>query len=103
VTSTLFFPDWRERVVYAGPGPRPQLLHEDGTFKVVLVGLEPGGLIPPHPGEAGVYHFLEGAGRMQVDEEACDVAAGSTVIVPAGASRGMAATTRLAFIAVRAA
>ena len=97
----LFFPDWRDRVVFSAGGPQPQVLHEDGKIKVVVAGLEPGGQIPVHPGDAGVYHFLEGAGQMRVAESTFDVQAGSTVIVPAGATRGMNARTRLAFIAVR--
>jgi quercetin dioxygenase-like cupin family protein len=99
----LFFPNWRDKVIFSAPGPQPQVLVEDGPVKVVVVGLEPGGRIPIHPGDFGVYHFLEGAGQMHVGEAAFDVQAGSTVIVPAGASRGMNATTRLAFIAVRVA
>ena len=99
--QTLFFPDWRDKIVYATGGPQPQVLHEDNKIKVVVVGLEPGGQIPVHPGDTGVYHFLEGAGQMRVGEEIFDVQVGSTVVVPTGATRGMNARTRLAFIAVR--
>ena len=99
----LFFPNWRDKVVFSAPGPQPQVLHEDDKIKVVVVGLEPGGQIPIHPGDVGVYHFLEGAGQMRVGEEAFDVQAGGTVVAPAGVTRGMIASTRLAFIAVRVA
>lgn len=98
-----FFPDWRAKVVFAAGGPQPQLLHEDNKVKVVVAGLEPGGQIPAHPGDFGVYHFLEGAGQMRVGEATFDVQPGATVIVPAGATRSMIAHTRLAFIAVRVA
>jgi mannose-6-phosphate isomerase-like protein (cupin superfamily) len=97
----LFFPNWRNTIVFSAGGPQPQVLHEDSAVKVVVVGLEPGGQIPVHPGAAGVYHFLEGEGQMRVGEDAFDVQAGGTVVVPAGAARGMTARTRLAFIAVR--
>lgn len=96
-----FIADWREKVVYGAAGPQPQVLHEDARSKLVLVGLEPGAQIPAHQGGAGVYHFLEGAGQMRVDEQRYDVCAGSTVVVPDGATRGMVAAERLAFIAVR--
>lgn len=99
----LCIPDWRTRVVYAAGGPQPQVLHEDEKIKVVVAGLEPGGGIPVHEGEAGVYHFVEGSGTMTVAGQVYEVQAGSTVIVPAGAGRGMKAATRLAFVAVRVA
>jgi quercetin dioxygenase-like cupin family protein len=99
----FFFQNWRDRIIFSAGGPQPQVLYEDGKIKVVVVGLEPGNKIPIHPGDAGVYHFLEGAGQMQVDENTFHVQSGSTVIVPAGSARGMTADTRLAFIAVRVA
>ncbi len=101
--QTLFFPNWRDKVVFSAPGPQPQVLHEDAKVKVVVVGLEPGGRIPAHPGDFGVYHFLEGAGQMRVGEQTLDVQAGSTVVIPAGVTRAMTVHTRLAFIAVRVA
>ena len=101
MNQPAFFANWRERVVYGAAGPQPQVLHEDERIKVVVVGLEAGAHIPIHAGGAGVYHFLEGAGQMRVAANRYAVAAGSTVIVPAGAERGMVADERLAFIAVR--
>ena len=95
-----YFPDWRTVIVYSPGAPQPQVLHQDETTKVIVVGLEPGGEIPVHPGHAGVYHFLEGAAAMTVAGEVVDVQAGATMVVPAGVPRGMKATTRLAFIAV---
>jgi mannose-6-phosphate isomerase-like protein (cupin superfamily) len=99
--QSLFFANWRDRVVYSANGPRPQVLYEDGSMKVLVAGLEPGSGIPAHPENASVYHFLEGEGKMFVGERAFSVSAGSTVVVPAGAARGMQASTRLAFLAVR--
>jgi quercetin dioxygenase-like cupin family protein len=101
VEKALFFPDWRDKIIFSAGRPQPQVLHEDDRIKVVVVGLEPGGQIPIHPGDAGVYHFLEGMGEMSVGDEIFAVQAGGTVVAPAGANRGMTAHTQLAFIAVR--
>jgi quercetin dioxygenase-like cupin family protein len=99
--QTLFFPNWRDKVIFSAGGPQPQVLHEDAKVKVVVVGLEPGGRIPLHAGSAGVYHFLEGAGQMAVSDEVFAVQTGATLLIPDGATRGLLAQTRLAFIAVR--
>ena len=40
----------------------PIFLIDTPNFKALVVGLETGGQIPAHPGEAAMYHFLEGAG-----------------------------------------
>ncbi len=94
-------PDWHELVHFSAPGPQPTLLHDEPELRVLVAGLEAGGQIPVHPGPQGIYHFLEGEGIVQVDEEHYLVTAGMTVIAPAGARRGIEATTRLAFLAVR--
>ena len=98
-----FNPDWREKVVYSAEGPQPQILLENEKVKVLIAGLEPGQRIPPHPETLGVYHFLEGTGWMIVDGERLPVEPGATVITPVGASRGVEAGTRLAFLATRVA
>ena len=49
-----------------------------------------------------MYHFLSGTGWMLVDGERLRVEAGTTVVVPDGAARGVHAETRLAFLAARA-
>ena len=101
MTDAMVFPGWRELVRYASPGPEPTILHDEPDLRVLIAGLDPGGRIPPHPGPRAVYHFLEGEGLMLVDGESHRVAAGVTVIAAAGSSRGMEATTRLAFLGVR--
>jgi quercetin dioxygenase-like cupin family protein len=93
--------DWQERVSFSAAGPQPYIFAETDKIKVVLVGLEPGQKLPPHPAPQGVYHFLAGNGWMIVDGQRVAVAAGSTVVVPNGASRGVEAETRLAFIGSR--
>jgi len=101
--EAVLSPSWKEKVVYSAAGPRPQVLLENDKLKVLIGGLEPGQVIPPHPEAWGVYHFLEGTGWLLVDGQRLAVTAGSTVIVPAGAARGIEAQTRLAFLATRVA
>ncbi len=96
-----FFPDWRDLVTFAAPGPQPTLLRDEGDFRVLVAGLEPGGRIPSHPERLAVYHILEGRGEIVVDDNRFGVSAGATVIAPRGSRRGIEAVTRLAFLAVR--
>ena len=101
--KTLTVPRWEEKVVFSDTGPKPQFLWEDEKLKVIFGGLKAGQAIPPHPEALAVYHFLAGEGVMMVDQEQYAVKAGTTVIVPKGAKRGINAETRLAFLAVRVA
>jgi len=103
MTATNLVSDWREKIVYTAAGPQPQILMENDQMKVILAGLEAGQQIPPHAEATAVYHFLEGAGWMTVDGERLAVGAGATVVMPAGTTRGVEATTRLAFLATRVA
>lgn len=96
-----FVPDWRKVVTYAAPGPQPVLLCDEPDLRVLVAGLEPGARIPAHPERAAVYHALAGEGTLTLDGERLPFATGATVIVPRGASRGIEATSRLAFLAVR--
>ncbi len=96
-----FTPDWREIVTYAAPGPQPALLVDEDDLKVLVGGLEPGGMIPPHPERRAVYHALEGEGVFHLDGAALAFRAGAVVVAPAGSTRGIEAVTRLAFLAVR--
>jgi mannose-6-phosphate isomerase-like protein (cupin superfamily) len=103
MNKTLSYPNWKEKVVYPAEGAQPKVLDENEKFKVIVAGLEAGQKIPSHPESSGVYFFLEGSGVMVVNEEHIPVEEGATVIVPDGGVRGVNATTRLAFLAVRAA
>ena len=103
MNPTLYFPDWREQVTYTSNGPQPSVLRADDKAKVILAGLEAGQRIPEHPEAAAVYHFLDGAGCMTVDGQPYDVGPGATIVMSAGAVRGLEARTRLAFLAVRVA
>ncbi len=99
--SNNYFPDIKSKAVFATNGPKPQFLIDTPQFKALVVGLEAGGQIPVHPGEAAAYHFLEGEGLMTVDEETFEVKPGVTVVAPSGAKRGMNARTRLVFLGAK--
>ena len=95
------FPHWRELVRYSTPGPQPNILVDEPALRVLIAGLEPGAGIPIHPGPAAVYHILDGDGWVTLDGERREIAAGATVVVTGGTSRGFEARTRLAFLGVR--
>ena len=90
--------NWKSIVEFSEDGPRHQVLLDTETYRVVLVGLEAGVKIPPHPSTDASYHFLEGSGWMVVDGTRHPVSAGTTMVVPANAERGIEAETRLAFL-----
>lgn len=95
---SIYFPDTKSKAVFAADGPKPQFLLDTPKFKALVVGLEAGGQIPLHPGEAAMYHFLEGEGLMTVGEETFDIKPGVTIIAPSGAKRGINAKTRVVFL-----
>lgn len=97
--SDNYFSDTKSKAVFAPDGPRPQFIFDTPKFKALVVGLEAGQQIPPHPAEAAMYHFLEGEGQMTVDGEAFDVKPGATILAPSGAKRGVNAKTRVVFLA----
>jgi quercetin dioxygenase-like cupin family protein len=103
MNHTLLCADWREQVVFAQDGPKPQKLLETTTFRAVLVGLEAGQRIPPHPAPASAYYVLEGTGWMIVDGERLAMRPGTIISMPDGAVRGVEAETRLAFLGTQAA
>lgn len=94
----VYFTDTKSKAVFAADGPKPQFLFDTPQFKALVVGLEAGGQIPIHAGEAAMYHFLEGEGLMTVDNETFVIKPGVTVIAPSGAKRGMNARTRVIFL-----
>jgi quercetin dioxygenase-like cupin family protein len=94
-------PDWHDVVVYATPRPQPALLVDEEELRVLIGGLEPGGMIPPHPERRAVYHALDGEGVFHLDGERLPFRAGAVIVAPAGSTRGIEAVTRLAFLAVR--
>lgn len=94
----VYFQDTKSIAVFAPDGPKPQFLIQTPQFKALVVGLEAGQQIPVHPGEAAMYHFLEGEGLMTVDEETFAIKPGVTVVAPSGSKRGMNARTRVVFL-----
>jgi len=94
----VYFQDTKSIAVFAPDGPKPQFLIQTPQFKALVVGLEAGQQIPVHPGEAAMYHFLEGEGLMTVDEETFAIKPGVTVVAPSGSKRGMNARTRVIFL-----
>ena len=101
MTDPTYEPDWRDLVVYSAPGPAPRVLVDQPDLRVLVAGLEPGGRIPPHAERRAVYHALEGEGVMLLDGAELPFRAGAIVVAPDGATRGIEAVTRLAFLAVR--
>ena len=97
-TSQIYFAEIKSKAVFAADGPKPQFLIDTPKFKSLVVGLGAGGQIPVHPGEAAMYHFLEGEGLMTVNDETFAIKPGVTVVVPSGAKRGMNAKTRVVFL-----
>jgi quercetin dioxygenase-like cupin family protein len=99
--AEIYFSDTKARAVFAADGPKPQFLIDTPDFKALVVGLQAGQQIPLHPGEAAMYHFLEGTGLMTVGEDTFAIQPGVTVIAPSGAARGMNAKTRVIFLGAR--
>ncbi len=96
-----YIPDWQDVVKYTAPGPSPHLLVDEPDLRVLVAGLEPGGRIPPHAERRAVYHALSGEGFLFLDGVALPFNGGALVVAPDGATRGIEAVTRLAFLAVR--
>ncbi len=99
----IYFPTTQAQAVFDSAGPRPQFLVDSEKLKVLVVGLEPGQQLPPHPEALAVYHFLAGAGTMTVNGVDYPVESGATVVAPPGATRGLRAGSRLIFVAVKCA
>jgi quercetin dioxygenase-like cupin family protein len=98
----IFYAATGDLAIFDDDGPRPQFLLDSEKIKVIVAGLEPDQQIPAHAEALAVYHFLAGEGIMTVNDSAFEVCAGATVIAPAGAARGMSASSRMTFLAVKA-
>jgi quercetin dioxygenase-like cupin family protein len=101
--SETYFQDTKSQAVFAADGPKPHFLLDTPQFKALVVGLEAGQQIPLHPGEAAMYHFLEGEGLMTVGDESFAIRPGATLVAPAGMPRGMNAKTRVVFLGAKGA
>lgn len=103
MTQTILYPNWQDVVQYNDAGPNPQKIIETDNFRAVIVGLNAGQKIPPHPAPASTYHFFAGTGSIIVDNKHYAVQAGATIVVPDGATRSIEAETDLAFLGAQAA
>ena len=101
MTAVTNITDARKAANYSATGPEPNILFQNEKIKVIAAGLEAGQAIPEHPEALAVYYILEGTGRMMVDGEPVAVGPGTTVVTPAGSSRGLTAETQLSFLATR--
>ena len=97
--SQIYFAETKSRAVFSPQGTQPQFLIDTPKFKALVVGLEAGQQIPPHPAGAAMYHFLEGEGLMTVGDETFAIKPGATVVVNDGVKRGMNAKKRVIFLA----
>lgn len=102
MTRTEHFPSWRDIIEYGTDGPAHKELIKTDSYKAVLVGLEAGQKIPPHPALAASYHVLEGNGQMVVDGKRIGIEQGATVVVPEGVARGIEAESRMGLLASHA-
>ena len=96
-----YYPRPLEKIDFTPDGPNPQPLFAEGQVKIIVVGLEAGQKIPPHPEGLALFQFMEGEGVMIVDGERLRVEPGTTIITLEGATRGIEAETQLKFMAVR--
>ena len=101
MSKPSYTPDWHDVIRYTEPGPAPEVLVDEPDLRVLVAGLEPGGRIPPHAERCAVYHALAGEGFLFLDGVALPFGEGAIVVAPDGATRGIEAVTRLAFMAVR--
>ena len=103
MNNAILYPAWQEVVQYSADGPNPQKIIETDNFRAVMVGLQAGQKIPPHPAPASTYHFFAGRGAMFVNDEKFAVGTGATIVVSDGATRSIEAETELAFMGTQAA
>lgn len=79
----------------------PNPLAENNRVKVMVVCFEPGQFIPVHRPEVDLtLTVVEGTGTVVAGDEEHEVRPGTVVFAPAGAPRGIRATTRLVALSV---
>lgn len=96
--NPMMIQNWKESVTFAEHGPSITILMDTPHLKALLVGLRADQAIPVHPSPEAIYHFVQGTGTMTVDDETYSVEPGTTVLVPDGSRRGIAAQTDIVFI-----
>lgn len=98
----ICYSDWKEHVTFNDGGPSPTALMDTDRLKVVLVGVKAGLMLPHHPTNEAVYHFLSGTGTMTVGDATYHVGRGTTVVVEPDVHRGINAETDIVFLGIRA-
>ena len=78
----------------------PQILKVTQDYKIPLICMEPGQLIPPHPSGTGIFYIVSGTAVMTVDDKEIDVKAGNMIFVEKEEARGIRAVERLVAFAV---
>lgn len=93
--------DYRDRVQFRPEAFAAVAVAATAHMRVLLVGLLPGQFLPVHAPPVDLAAVvLEGEGVCAAGEEERDCRAGDVVVVPAGASRGFRARTRVALFVV---
>ena len=88
--------DYRSAATFQAGHFSPVPLGHTDRVKAVLSCFEPGQFIPVHaPAIDVTFVILEGEGVIVAGDQEAEVGPGAIVIVPAGAARGIKATTRL--------
>jgi quercetin dioxygenase-like cupin family protein len=88
--------DYRDATTFQAERFTPVALGQTERTKAVLTCFEPGQFIPVHsPRVEMTLVVLEGEGVVVAGDQEAEVRPGAVVIVPAGAARGVKATTRL--------
>ncbi len=79
-------------VTFNAARPAPHRLHDTDRARVVVVGLDPGQAIPPHPEDNQPFFFIvSGSGVITTPEGDLEVSAGDWVEGVRGGMRGMRA------------
>lgn len=99
--SFIFIPDVTQSLEFSTENPLPKSLYSQGKVRVLGLGLEAGQEIPVHPEGVTLYFIMAGKGWMEVNGERLAVKQGSVVITPAGAHRGINATSRMSLLVIR--
>lgn len=78
----------------------PRILRAKPEYKVPLICMEPGQMIPAHPSGTGIFYFISGKGIMTIEGADHEVGPGTLIFIEKGESRGIRAVERLVAFAV---
>ena len=77
-------------------------IYKTKMFNLVLICLETGQEIPPHPEPYDVcFYVIEGEGVFTVGDEQAELGAGSMIFAPADVARGIKTIKRLSILGVQ--